>query len=352
MAFARSVGVAALLAVALPAGAQTPTTVDTHVHVDGRLERRGDADWEGAARRAVERMGEAGIRLSLALPMPQPVGFPNPFDCDEYATTLKRFTGRFGLVCGGGTINPVVYEAAGKNQLDSATAQRLETLVARYAALGAVAIGEFTAQHFSFNARHPYMGMAPDHPAFLRLADLAARYRLPLVMHMEAVRGGFDMPEGLRRLSTQNPARLDDNLAAFERLLAHNRQATIVWSHFGWDNTDQRSGQMMAELFARHPNLYADLKIQPGSPAARGSLDDGGVPRAEFVAAIEASAGRYMIGSDAFYSVRSMPTAREVDRLGGAARTLLGRLSPPTARRVGYETATTVYRLREHGLAP
>ena len=337
------------VALATPADAQ-PLTIDTHVHVDGRLERRGEADWDGAARRALERMDEAGIRLSLALPPPQPVNFPYPFDCDDYAQRLRRF-GRFGVICGGGTINPAIYEGATR-PLDAAMTQRLETLVGRYASMGAVAIGELAVQHFSFNPRHPYLALSPDHPAFLKLADLAAARHLPLVLHMELSRGGFDMPENLRRLSQQNPLRIADNLAAFERLLAHNRQATIVWSHFGWDNTGQRDGQVMRELLARHPNLYADLKIEPGSPASRGALDEGGTPRREFIAAVEADPGRYMVGSDAFYSVRPVPNMREVDRVGGVARTFLGRLSPATARRVGYDNAIAVYRLREHGLVP
>ena len=334
---------------AVAARAQTPVIVDTHVHVDGRLERR-DVNWAGAARIAVDRMNEAGVRLSLVLPPPQPPNFLMPFECDDYASALQAFPGRFASICGGGTINPLIYESAGRPAFDAATAQRLDALVAGFASRGAVAIGELTAQHFSFNSRHPYMGMTPDHPVFRKLADLAARHGLPLVMHMEAVRSGFDMPDGLRRASGQNPAHLDDNLAAFERLLAHNRGATIVWAHFGWDNTGQRTGRTMKELFDRHPNLYADIKLQPGSPSARFVFDERGVPRAEFVGAIEAGAGRYMIGSDAFYSVRPVAAEREVDRLAAVTKTLLERLKPDTRRLVASETAAKVYRLRERGL--
>jgi hypothetical protein len=79
---------------------------------------------------------------------------------------------------------------------------------------------------------------------------------------MEAVSGGFDMHEGLRRASPLNPAKIADNMAALERFLAHDRKAIVVWTHFGWDNTGQRSGEMMKALFQRHPNLVADLKIQ------------------------------------------------------------------------------------------
>ncbi len=334
---------------AAAARAQTPVIVDTHVHVDGRLERR-DVNWAGAARIAIDRMNEAGVRLSLVLPPPQPVNFPAPWECDAYAGALQAFPGRFAPICGGGTINPLIYESAGRPTLDAATMQRLEALVAGFASRGAVAIGELTAQHFSFNARHPYLAVTPDHPAFLKLADLAARHHLPLVMHMEAVRGSFDVPEGLRRISGQNPARLDDNLAAFERLLAHNRGATIVWAHFGWDNTGQRNGRLMKELFDRHANLYADIKLQPGSPSARFIADQNGVLRPEFIASIEAGASRYMIGSDAFYAVRPVAAEREIDRLAAVSKALLDRLSPDTRRQVGSENAARVYRLRERGL--
>ncbi|MBM3567899.1 MAG: hypothetical protein FJX46_03995 [Alphaproteobacteria bacterium] len=339
-----------LSAAALPTSAQTPPIIDTHMHVDGRLAR--ETDWARAARLALERMDQVGIAFGLVLPPPQPPGFADFWECDEYARPLAPYRARLGLICGGGSINRLIYRTEEDGPLDPAITARLDELVGVYAGLGAVAIGELTAQHFSFEPRHPYLGRSPDHPAFLRLADLAARHRLPLVLHMEAVRGGFATPQGLRRLSNLNPERIGDNLAAFERLLAHNREATIVWAHYGWDNTGQRDAGLMAELFARHPNLMADLKIQPGSPAARAIVDPGGGLRADFVAAVEAMAERLMIGSDAFHALRDTPASRQTERLTGATRLLLERLSPAAARQIAYDNAVRIYRLRERGLVP
>ena len=36
-----------------------------------------------------------------------------------------------------------------------------------------------TAEHFSMTEKHPYEIAPPDHPLFLRLADLASRYDHP-----------------------------------------------------------------------------------------------------------------------------------------------------------------------------
>jgi predicted TIM-barrel fold metal-dependent hydrolase len=54
-----------------------------------------------------------------------------------------------------------------------------------------------------------------------------------------------------------------------------------------------------------------------------------------------------MIGSDAFYSVQPTAASREMDRLTGAIKTLLGSLKPEAARKVAYENAVRVYRLKE-----
>jgi hypothetical protein len=330
--------------------AQSPQIIDTHVHVDGHM--RGGADWGGAARRALEKMDGAGVRLSFVVPPPQPPGFPVTWECDEYARVFQGFPQRFALVCGGGSLSRLIVEHARQPAVDPAIARRMEELAGRFAALGAVSLGEFAAQHFSFEARHPYIGFSPDHALMQLLADLGARHRLPIELHMEIIRGTFDMPQGLRQASSQNPAQIADNLAAFERLLAHNREAVIVWSHYGWDNTGQRTGALMKDLLARHPNLYSNVKIQPGSPPSRHIFTETGDLKPDFVDAIEAFPDRFMVGSDAFYSLQPTPAAREADRLIGSTQKLAASLKPETARQVLSENAIRLYRLKERGLVP
>jgi hypothetical protein len=75
-----------------------------------------------------------------------------------------------------------------------------------------------------------------------------------------------------------NPATVHENIAAFERLLDHNRAARIVWVHAGWDLTGERTVPLMRRLLERHPNLYMTIKSdQHGTPATAPFLRDGGL---------------------------------------------------------------------------
>ena len=63
-----------------------------------------------------------------------------------------------------------------------------------------------------------------------------------------------------------NPAVFKENLNAFERLLAHNRKARIIWAHADTDPLLTRTPELQRELLARHPNLYMSLRPGPGGP--------------------------------------------------------------------------------------
>jgi predicted TIM-barrel fold metal-dependent hydrolase len=63
----------------------------------------------------------------------------------------------------------------------------------------------------------------------------------------------------MKRRSNNNPDREPENITAFERLLAHNPKAKIVWVHLGMDTTDQRSPELTRRLLAKHQNLYSEL---------------------------------------------------------------------------------------------
>lgn len=51
-------------------------------------------------------------------------------------------------------------------------------------------------------------------------------------------------------------------MPAFERLLDHNRKATIVWQHLGWDNTGYRTVELTRNMLRKHPNLYLALRVE------------------------------------------------------------------------------------------
>ena len=120
----------------------------------------------------------------------------------------------------------------------------------------------------------------PDHPLYLLLADLAAEHNVPIDIHMEAVPQDMPLPPDLK--SPPNAARLHANIAAFERFLAHNPRAKVIWAHLGSDFTGFRTVELDRRLLQTHPNLYMEIKTDPDAhgrnyPLGSGWQDQAGV---------------------------------------------------------------------------
>jgi hypothetical protein len=118
---------------------------------------------------------------------------------------------------------------------------------------------------------------------------------MPIDLHMEAIISDMRMPGHLS--SPNNPATLRSNVAAFERLLTHNRNAVIVWAHAGWDNTGDRTVTLMRSLLEKHANLYMSVKIDRLSLAENRPIR-GGKIRPEWIELIRLFPDRFMIGAD------------------------------------------------------
>jgi predicted TIM-barrel fold metal-dependent hydrolase len=247
-----------------------------------------------------------------------------------------RGSPRLAFAAGGESLNPLLQQTPAE-RVSAELVRRFVSIAEEIAAAGAASFGELAAEHFSSGrGRHPYESAPPDHPLLLALADLAARRRLPIDLHMEAVLQ--DMPFPPERPQGANPARLAANIARLERLLDHNPEAHIVWLHAGWDLTGERSVPLMRELLARHSNLMMSIKCDhSGAQATAPFLADGGGLRPEWLAMLQAFPERFMIGSDQFLG-------DDPERLL-EARSLIDALPPELARRVARENALRVYRL-------
>jgi len=77
------------------------------------------------------------------------------------------------------------------------------------------------------------------HPWTLILSDIAAKNDVVIDIHMEAT---------------------DETISAIGRLLAHNRNAKIIWAHAGWSVLGMATANAWERLMARHPNLYGSIK--------------------------------------------------------------------------------------------
>ncbi len=318
--------------------------IDVHNHLFGLVLVRGgraESDYGGAARVAIAAMERFNIARMLVMPPPHSPENEHAFDLSAFLKAVRGHRDRFAFLAGGESLNVMIQRAVkrGKTrpQDRAAFAQRAKELLA----LGALGFGELTAEHFSMSERHIYESAPPDHPLFLLLADIAARHGVPIDIHMEAL--PEDLPKPARLTSSRNPPVFKANIAAFERLLAHNRKAAIIWSHAGWDNSGQRTRRLMRALLGRHPNLYMSLKVGRDSlgetqPLREGALKDG------WRELISDFPNRFLIGSDQFYvTPRAEP---RFPHHTTPSRLIVNQLGPELARKVGVENAERLFKLR------
>ena len=317
--------------------------IDTHNHLFGG--RPGMENYSGAANAALSKMKKLGIRKMVIMPPPLSPGHPVTFDVDELLPVARKYPDRFIVLGGGGLLNVMIHKAGDKVQLPPELEKRFRETALEILSKGAKGFGEFTADHFSLNYDHPYESVPADHPLFLLLADIAARHGVPIDIHMEAIPRDMPLPD--RKVLTRsgrNPKMLRGNIQAFERLLAHDRTARIIWAHLGWCNTGYRTPALCRDLLTKHPNLYMSFKLSPESvPETRPISRDKRSIRPEWLQLIRDFPGRFVIGTDQFYSA---PGSRRIGpQKTEATRLLMNLLPPELARKVGIENPVRLFNL-------
>lgn len=309
--------------------------IDTHAHIIRSYRRTRPGAMVSQALRA---MDDLRVEMTILLPPPFPSGHPGIYGRRELGPVVRANPGRFAFVAGGESLNPMIHGVAPEKVTPEVIREFRQEAKAIVDA-GAVGFGELTAEHFSSGqGGHPYESTRPDHPLFLALADVAGQHGIPIDLHMEAV--PQDMPFPGRRAGGANPPLLKGNLAGFERLLAHDRKAKIIWAHAGWDNTGERTLGLMRRLLTENPNLYMSIKIDPG-PRRNRPLDESGSPHSGWLELLQDFPERFVIGSGQFFD-------EGAERLT-LVRQLVDALPPHVARLVGRENAKRIYRLGVQG---
>lgn len=183
---------------------------------------------------------------------------------------------------------------------------------------------------------YEYLGPAQDHPAdaplMHKFAELATKYRVPLLVHAEG--------EPLV-------------VSAMERLLAPHADVRIIWAH----NCGRQAAARVREVLERHPNLVCDLGAMN---ALHGAYGAGLGPRNEplpGIYAIEDGQGHLSPDMrDLFeaYPDRFLGVGMDINFVPGwqlylsiatRFRGLLSQLSPATQRKFYYENAERVLNL-------
>ena len=318
--------------------------IDAHNHLTGRFgpQSRQVLDFEGAAQAALRTMNRFGIEKMLIMPPPFPPGHEHQYECDDFIEIAQKYPERFAFLGGGGTLNPMIQEAVRKGKTDYQK-QKFKRTALEILSKGAKGFGEFAIEHLCLGKKHNHQSAPADHPLFLLLADIAAQHDVPIDIHMEVVAKKMPLPGNLS--SPPNPKELAPNLGAFERLLAYNPKAKIIWSHVGWDNTGHRTAELTARLLKKHPNLYMSFKISPRDSVPENRPIQKGVGlKPEWINVIREFPDRFIIGSDQFYL---SPKMRGQTGPPSAAPTnsFFSLLPPDIARKVGIENPRRLFKL-------
>lgn len=312
-----------------------PQWVDTHVHL-----RAPRGDFAAAVAAAVAVMDGAGIKRILLLPQPfADRGAPNWHDYPALKSAIAAYPQRFAFL-GGSELNAII-ESVRATTVTAEQSADFERAAMRVVASGAVGFGELGVLHLSHFPGHPFEEVAPDHPLLQRLADIAAREHKPIDIHMDVVEHQAPLPSQFA--SPPNPRTLTENVAALERLLAHNRAARIIWAHGGWDVTGQWSAALTRRLLQSHANLFISLKLVPiGTPASMPVTPAGVKP--DWQRLFVDFADRFTIGTDSFFASRDGPGPGS-DFRPQLTQALLRDLPPPVAAAIAYGNAERVYGL-------
>ena len=303
-----------------PGGSQSgPPFVDLHAHPVTNAQT-------GAApslASILEAMGAHGITRTVLAPPPAE-GEPKQFREVELSF-VKQAPDRFAFAAGGEVLNGRLQHTPA----DGATPDVLDRFRAEATAIaesGAAAFAELGTEVLpsgrGMSGGHSHQTTPADHPLLLALTEIAARYSMPIAIHMEAITKGSE-----------------ENISHFERLLSYNRQARIVWLHAGWDRTGQRTVELMKGLLGRHPNLFMTLKSDHNGEIPTAPLAGvNGRLKPEWLALFRSFPDRFAIGSDQFYDFHDY---QRLDRV----RQIINALPLELAQSIGIENPKHIYRL-------
>lgn len=320
-----------------------PPVIDVHAHIHAlpsdSADRKRSLDYGKAADSAIALMDASNVQTSVV--MIPPAARAGVFSYRSLLAQQRRHPGRLVVLGGGGTLNPMIVSTK-PAAVTQAVKRRFEAQAEEMLAAGVAGFGEISGLHLSFHPNHPFEEAPPDHPLLLLLADIAARHGVPIDFHNEIVPRDMPVPRVLVDRSSLNPARISENLGAFERLLAHNRGATIILSH-SMDSTGGRSAATIRGLLERNPNMMMSLNGLPAFPLQENlALSDKGLAP-EWRQLVIDHADRFLLGSDQFHSA----PCKGCQKTNSIAPTLrwLKLLPPPVARKIAHDNPKRVFRI-------
>jgi predicted TIM-barrel fold metal-dependent hydrolase len=173
-------------------------------------------------------------------------------------------------------------------------------------------IGEVHVNNWNSNiAGSPQYRWPADSPLLHRLLSLSATYEVPLSVHMDAEA---------------------ESVLQMERLLAANRDGTVLWAHTG----HFAEPELLRRMLETHPNLYCELSYRISMSASRTAIpmDTNGRLKENWKELLEAFPDRFVVGTDL-----GGPSAAGYGSMIAFWRRILEQLSPQTAAKIAYQNA-------------
>jgi predicted TIM-barrel fold metal-dependent hydrolase len=302
-------------------------------------------EYREAAANLIKTMDRYGVERALLTPPPRTKENILSGELDILFAVAAFYPNRFFVVGGGDELNSIIQEYRPSQVTDSIEndfREKAEQLAGR----GVKAFGEMAALHLSFSDKHVFEESPADHPLFLTLADVAAEQGIPINLHMQAVAEKMNMPDGF---NSNNPATLQENISGLERLLKHNPGTKIVWLHGGWDQTGDKSVDLIRRLFKKHPNLFISLRIEKrgkamdGTPLSNRVVDKNFQVKEEWLGLFTEFSDRFMIGSDEFFAPAT--SSRRAPQSFEETWRIIDQLPNSLAQNIARNNAVRIYDL-------
>jgi len=294
--------------------------VDAHGHLGASFDRE----------TMIEAMDRNNVTQRIVMARYYPGGPRDLPGSDEDAVRLaERYPGRFFPLVG---MQRPLLTGSHKWQSPDREVDRLIEATERKLASGKFfGIGEFIVRHWAYSGGPHAEQENPIYSSFMRrMSAIAARFDVPMVVHME----GY-------------PALVDE----FSRLLAEYPATRFVWAH----NCGRSRAPVIREMLARHANLFCDLGGMTNVGAT--GYGTGWPRREEFTALIEQDGvlfpdmkalyeefpDRFVLGMDVAHAPGN--TLKNYGRRVNRFRDLLGQLKPETARKLAETNAIRIFKL-------
>jgi hypothetical protein len=324
--------------------------IDVHSHLVGG--RGMHEDYDGAMFEAINIMDRFGIRRAFILPPPQ-ITSQDWYDFSAIIGALNHYPKRFAFLGGGGALNARIHRYSEPETVTDSVKRIFAVKAEEIIKAGAIGFGEIASLHISAVSGHPYQFVPADHPLILLLANVAAKFNVPIDLHMDATAKEIPVPRRFK--GGDNPRILPRTVGSLQRLLAHNRQAKIVWAHGGSDPLGAMTPTLIGSLMDEYPNLYVSLRVVGGKAPMQNKLLAHGSIEPQWLKLLIRHANRFVIGTDSFFVspnlMGSGPGSRFAERNVQkikATRHFLSLLPPEVFRKISGDNASLIYKISDN----